>query len=231
MRFFLLSILFVCGVKAQTPDHTPFSELLSRVVDTAGMVDYTTLEDQQGKLKAYLVHLEEHQPKRDWIEQDILAYWINTYNAYTLQLIVEHYPLASIKDIRDPWKRKLIPFKDQMISLDHVEHDILRKMGEPRIHFAINCASISCPVLQAEAYEPDQLEQQLDNAARRFINDPTRNMISSDSLRLSKLFKWFRKDFTQNGTLREFIARYAEKNFNAKAGVSFLDYNWNLNGQ
>lgn len=230
MRF-LLVFFVISSLAAQQPDHQLFTKVLKKVVDEAGRVDYQQLADQPEPLMEYLNDLITHPPKENWKKEEVLAYWINTYNAFTLKLIADHYPLKSIRELEQPWDRDLIPFKGRKISLNHVEHQILRKMDEPRIHFAINCASVSCPVLAEEAYLPQSMEAQLTQASRNFLIDPTRNLISKDSLRLSKIFKWFRKDFTKNSSLTEFISAQSGTPLPQDTKIDYLEYNWDLNVQ
>jgi len=114
--------------------------------------------------------------------------------------------------------------------LSEVEHDILRKeFNEPRIHFAIVCASKSCPQLLNKAYEPENLEQQLTQQAINFVNDPTKNEIEIEEIRVSSIFKWFKKDFTKNGTLVEFIRQYSKSDIRSDAKIKYLEYDWSLN--
>jgi hypothetical protein len=167
-----------------------------------------------------------------------LAYWINAYNAYTIQLILRHHPIASIKDIQpgvafvnSVWDMKFIYIEGQELDLNNIEHNILRKMDEPRIHFAVNCASISCPKLRNSAYTAENLNAQLDQAARDFINDPTRNAIGNDSAQLSSIFNWFTGDFTKNGSLKDFINQYSNTKLSPEASIDFMEYNWKLNGK
>lgn len=230
MRLLLFFLIFSAAV-AQKPDHQLFTAVLQEVVNEEGMVDYKTLVSNRESLKKYLNELITHPPKKDWTKEEVLAYWINTYNAFTLKLIADNYPIKSIRDIKSPWEQKIIPYKGQNISLNHVEHQILRKMGEPRIHFAINCASISCPVLADEVYLAEDLDEQLENATRKFLNDTSRNLISEHSLQLSKIFKWFKKDFTAEGDLTDFINTYTETVLTPGTPIKYLEYNWDLNEQ
>ena len=158
-----------------------------------------------------------------------LAFWINAYNAFTVDLIIKHYPVTSIKEIKNPWKQRLWKLGNTMYSLGEIEHDILRKMKEPRIHFAIVCASYSCPKLLNEAYNTDNIEQQLSNASKDFLSDQKRNYITKDTLKISKIFDWFSRDFKQNGSLIDFLNLYASVEISPKAKISYQDYNWALN--
>lgn len=183
--------------------------------------------------------LSTNPPQGNWSRNDQLAYWINAYNAYTIQLIIRNYPLKSIKDIgskikipfvNTPWDIKFIRIGNKTYDLNNIEHDILRKkFNEPRIHFAIVCASVSCPKLLNEAYVGTRLNDQLAAQAREFINDPTRNKITPGKAELSPIFSWFKGDFTKKGSLQDFINQYATTKITAKTSLSNLDYNWNLN--
>lgn len=239
-----LTMLFSCSEakvrKADTaPDHTAWTKLLKKLVNENGDVDYLGFMAHKAELQAYLQTLSDHHPDPDkWTEEEQLAYWINAYNAFTVELIIDNYPLESIKDIKrwnipflnTPWTIKFIKLGGKKYNLDAIEHKILRKQfNEPRIHFAIVCASISCPRLLNEAYTADRLNEQLDLQARHFINTLSKNRISADKLELSKLFSWFSGDFTENGTLIEYLNKYADVQINPDAEISYLDYNWKLN--
>lgn len=158
-----------------------------------------------------------------------MAYWINAYNAFTVKLILNHYPVESIKDIKRPWDQEFIVLGGRNYSLGEIEHDILRKMNAPRIHFAINCASYSCPKLANQAYIPQNLEEQLDVAAKTFINDKTKNTITADYIEISKIFKWFSGDFEFQGTLIDFLNKYSKDKIDNDAKVKYKEYNWCLN--
>jgi hypothetical protein len=227
-------------------EHAAWTSLLRRYVSD-GLVDYPGLKRGRSELDGYLHSLEsvEGSELDAWPRPDQLAFWINAYNAYTVKLVLDHYPLRSIRSIGflpgSAFKRKFIPL-DRVaggkLSLDDLEHRILReRFREPRIHFAIVCASRSCPVLRDEAYRGRDLEAQLDDAARRFLRDPARNRYdpASRTLSLSSIFKWFRGDFEgAAGTLPAFVARYAdaptaEALRRGGVRVEFLDYDWSLN--
>ena len=213
-----------------TPSHTVWDKLLKKHVGPDGLVDYRGFASDKDELLAYLVTLSDHIPSGQWSRQARLAYYINLYNAATVLLILEHYPLQSIRHISRPWGKKRIQIGDQRLSLSEIEHGILRKMGEPRIHFALNCASFSCPKLQPQAYMEDTLEAQLERVTREFITDSSRNDLSDGQARLSRIFKWYQKDFnTGDGTLIDFINRYLPKPLPAGTRVSYLPYDWSLN--
>ena len=219
--------------------HQPYQTLLQKYVSPEGKVNYRGLLKDSTSLNKYLNTLSNNPPASNWSREEQLAYWINAYNAFTLQLILRHYPVKSIKDIGDkikipfvntPWDAKFIRIGKNFVDLNYIEHSILRKkFSEPRIHFAIVCASVSCPKLLNEAYTPEKLNQQLDNQARAFINDPSRNKIKPDAIQVSKIFSWFKGDFTKKGSLISFLNNYSKVKINQNASFSTLDYNWNLN--
>mgnify|MGYP003624151258 CR=1 FL=1 len=210
-------------------DHNIFNELLKKNVTTEGNVDYSGFKSDYKKLKTYIDLLKTYQPKDDWTKEDQLAYWINAYNALTIDLILRNYPTKSIKDIKDPWDQRLWQFGDKWQNLNDIEHEILRKMNEPRIHFAIVCASVSCPKLQNTAFTASSLDIQLTNATKEFLADTSKNELLENSIKLSKIFKWFKKDFEQDGDLIDFLNQYSDIEISSSAKKSFKDYNWNLN--
>ena len=180
-------------------------------------------------LEAYLSSLSENMPQDSWTKAAKLAYWINAYNAFTIKLIIDNYPTKSIKNISSPWDQRFIYLGDKSYTLNYIEHEILRKMNEPRIHFGIVCASVSCPKLQNIAFEATNIEEQLTNATKEFLADPVRNNLSQNSIKISKIFKWFSSDFKQNGSLIDFLNKYSEITISQKASKSYKDYDWNLN--
>ena len=210
-------------------DHSTFNILLSKHVSINGNVDYEAIKSDWKALKDYITQLSNNLPNNTWTKEEKLVYWVNTYNALTIDLILRHYPLKSIKDIKDPWKQRYWKLGNKWYNLDEIEHQILRKMDEPRIHFAIVCASFSCPKLLNEAYIASKLETQLTEATKGFLSDGDRNIISEKRIQLSKIFKWFAKDFKQDGSLIDFLNQYSEVEISASAKKSYLDYNWYLN--
>lgn len=219
-------------------DHSTWGKLLEENIKN-GKVDYTGFIASKADFEEYLNLLSTNPPQDSWSKNERLAYWINAYNAFTVKLIIDNYPLKSIQDlhpfikipgIRTVWHQEFFEIGGEPESLNDIEHEILRKkFEEPRIHFAINCASISCPDLRAEAYTASKIEQQLAEQTRLFINDTSKNKLSKDKAELSKIFNWFSKDFTQQGSLLQFINQYSNTQVSEKATVDYLDYDWNLN--
>ncbi len=211
-------------------DHSAWSVLLKKYVDKEGNVDYKGFKNDRAALSSYLNYLSENKPDDSWSVQEILAYYINVYNAFTVDLIVENYPVESIKDINGPWTRAIVPIGDTKMSLGGVENGLLKKMNDPRFHFAINCASISCPKLLDEAYTAATINEQLDKVTREFINSDE-NKISENKAELSSIFDWYANDFKVNGidNVIEYINQYSNTRINLGATITYLEYNWGLN--
>jgi len=267
IHFVLIAGLWLAGctsganvqpVRAQQPvsaptsvDHSAFTDLLQTYVDEAGQVDYASLTAQRdAALTPYLQRLAETDPSN--LDRDArLAFWINAYNALTLKLIVDHYPVESIKDITPvggpsipelnaPWFVKVGEVGGQMRTLDEIEHEIIRtRFDAPRIHFALVCAAVSCPRLRREAFTGNRLDAQLDAQAHAFLHDHAKNQIPADdgTIRLSRIFKWFEEDFGEStDDLQRYLASYFEGAVHAKLqaaayDVGYLDYDWTLNDQ
>lgn len=243
-----ISLLFIGIFIAQVAfsqtgvSHKAYDELLQKYVDEKGMVDYKGLKAERPKLQSYLNILESNPPQDNWTRDQKLAYWINAYNAFTLELILEHYPVASIKDIGSTikipfvstaWDIKFINIGNEEYDLNNIEHGIIRKeFNEPRIHFALVCAAVSCPKLQRRAYSPEKLEEQLTKATKEFLANPAKNEFkNTNQATLSKLFNWYGGDFKNNGTLIEFINQYAPTKLSKDADIDWKDYDWALNEQ
>lgn len=211
------------------PKHNNWDRLLQKHVTNTGDVDYVAFSKDSELLDSYLNLLGKNPPAKNWTKNEKLAYYINLYNAGTLKLILENYPVKSIKDISSPWSKKRVKIGTRKFSLGSLEHSILRKMNEPRIHFAINCASYSCPKLLNRAFMASKMEQQLEQATKDFILDLKRNNVSSQKAELSEIFKWYKNDFTVNGTLLEYIDQYTPQKISNNTEIKYIDYNWSLN--
>jgi hypothetical protein len=238
--FFLLVPADSTAGNTQNPDHGIYAELLSMYVHK-GVVDYSGFKKDEKKLDRYLSVLEFTDVESLGHDEQ-MAFYINAYNAWTIKLILSGYPgVESIKDLggffSSPWKKEFVRLNGETVTLDHIEHDILRPVfKDPRVHFAVNCASKGCPPLVAEPYEGIRLNEQLDRSAREFINDLQRNYLAGNKLYVSKIFKWFAEDF--NNDVVGFFLQYADgpmkKQLQANPDqviVKYLDYDWSLNGR
>ncbi|RAK65106.1 DUF547 domain-containing protein [Hymenobacter edaphi] len=223
-------------------DHAAYDRLLKKHVNAKGLVDYRGFKADEKALNQYLAQLSNNPPAASWSKPEQMAYWINAYNAYTIRLILDHYPVESIKDIGSkikipfvttPWAAKFFSIGGEKMSLDDIEHGTLRKQfDDPRIHFALVCASLSCPRLRPEAYTAPRLDRQLDEQGRDFLRDPAKNKVGKTQAQLSRYFDWYRADWEKNGqSVARWVNRYAATPMDADAKVTYLDYNWSLNKQ
>ena len=227
---FICMLSFV-AIQAQT---SIFDSLLQKNVDKTGRVDYQSLKNNETLLDNYLAYIQNNEPTKDWSSNKKKAFWINTYNAYTIKIILNNYPLKSIRDIKidgkTAWKIPFVKVGQKRYTLDQIEHEILRKkFNDPRIHVGINCASVSCPRLWNFAFTEDNIASSLDNLMKEFINNTTRNKISKNNLALSEIFNWFSKDFIKNGTIISYLNTYAAIKISEKASIKYLTYDWSLN--
>lgn len=254
----LLSTVFSAVSTAQETLHQPWQALLTQYVSPindghSSQVNYAGMKTDHVQLTAYLTALGkiDKQTFEQWPAPKQLSFLINAYNAWTVELILTAYPdIKSIKDLgsffSSPWSKKFIPLLGETRSLDNIEHELIRgdnKYGDPRIHFAVNCASIGCPALREEAYSADKLEQQLSEQTIRFLTDKSRNRFTEDAMELSAIFKWYGDDFTQgfrgSNSLSAFVLLYYEAlNLTATQqallksediDTNFLNYDWALN--
>ena len=225
-----LTLLFV-KVNAQT---SVWNGELQKYVNNSGNVDYKKWKQSPQKLDAYLEYLTKTAPN-NWSADKEKAFWINAYNAYTVKLILDNYPLKSIMDIKEngknAWGISFAKVGGKTYTLNQIEHEILRKkFKDPRIHVGVNCASYSCPQLANYAFTEKNVDSRLELLIKQFINDTKRNKISAHKAEVSEIFNWFKDDFTQNGTLIDYLNKYSETKLKSDAAISFLTYNWNLNG-
>ncbi|MFT5437766.1 MAG: hypothetical protein ACI840_002426, partial [Ulvibacter sp.] len=210
-------------------NHEAFNALLVANVSETGIVNYKGFVENKKLLEDYIALLGESLPTETWTIEDKLAYWMNAYNAMTIDLIIRSYPINSIKDLKKPWDQRLWKLGEKWYNLNEIEHQILRKMNDPRIHFGINCASFSCPPLLNTAFNASEVDAQLDKVAIRFINDPRRNSISKMNIEISEIFSWFAKDFKKDSSLSEFLNKYSKVQIHPKARKKFKKYDWSLN--
>ncbi len=213
----------------QAPSHEAWDKLLGQYVSADGKVNYKGLKNDKAKLETYLETLKNNPPKDGWTRNETMAYWINAYNAFTVKMIVDNYPVSSIMklDGGKPWDKKWIKLGEKTYSLNNIENDILRPhYRDARIHFALNCAAKSCPPLLNKAWTADNLEGNFDKQARSFINNPKFNTISANRVKASKIFEWYATDF---GNLIEFLNKYSTSKINSNTKLEYAEYDWSLN--
>lgn len=227
-----------------TFDHSGYDALLrDTIAYEAGRVDYKKLADRESELDAYLASLGAADVKSLGTDEQ-LALFINAYNAYTLKLILEHYPgIGSIRDIDSPWKTRRYEIGGQTLSLDDIEHGILRPIfRDERIHFAVNCAAIGCPALADFAYTGSRVQTQLDEVCEAAMGNPRYAQVDQDTLRLTKIMDWYGNDFTDDTykgaerTRARWAAKHGPKTIDdlvertgGEPDLEFLEYDWSLN--
>ena len=257
----LTALLFFLqqAVSAETnPIHDEWNSLLKThvaVIDKGkkNTLNYASMASDRKHLKTYLKNLANISQEEfdSWSRDDQLAFLINAYNAWTVEYILTAWPdIKSIKDLGNflssPWSKKFVYLLGDKRSLDNIEQELIRgseNYREPRIHFAVNCASIGCPALRAEAYIGEQLNQQLEEQTRLFLSDRDRNRVTEGVIELSSIFKWYRDDFEKGwqgyASLEQFLLNYsaaleipeAQKRQleSREAEIKFLSYDWKLN--
>lgn len=254
MKKLIIYILFVswvlissCGIhingNGKVQSHEGWTALVKKHANADGFVNYKGFIKDKAQLQSYLDMLSANPPAGDWTKEDKIAYWLNAYNAFTVKLIIDHYPLKSIKDlgpkkqiifINTPWDKKFFKIGSKTMTLNRIEHRILRRQfREPRIHFALNCASISCPKLRREAYEGAKLNAQLTDQGKEFLRDEKRNQPSAKDPKLSSIFDFYGMDMKKwsGKTLIQYINQFSAVKINEDAEIEYLNYNWNLNDQ
>ncbi|MDQ6982452.1 MAG: DUF547 domain-containing protein [Mariprofundus sp.] len=258
-------LLFLClllagsiNVQAAAFNHSGWDALLKKHVITVGQgevtqVDYAGMTADRAELKIYLTSLSaiSMDSFESWSKTEQLAFLINAYNAWTVELVLTAYPdIESIKELgslfQSPWKKEFIPLLGETRSLDDIEHGFIRAEGRyqnPYIHFAVNCASVGCPPLLAEAYDAKQLDRQLKKATGNFLRDRSRNRLEGQTLKVSSIFKWYRQDFergwegfhsladffSENSESLDLSAADVKRMLAGEIEVEYLDYDWKLN--
>jgi Protein of unknown function, DUF547 len=265
MKIIIFVIFSIISVATEAFDHSyqSYDQVLRKYVSN-GLVDYAGLLRNRRSIDAVIGQLKSVKAPEynGWNRKEQLAFWINAYNAWFLQIVINHYPIKktrllgfiypdnSVQQIPGIWKEIKLDTAGTKVSLDEMEHKILRPVfKEPRIHFAIVCASVGCPQLQNEAYTPSKLEQQLEDSARRFINNASKVRLrrTQKQLQVSKIFKWFADDFARFGRpewrkwysgaeagVVGFISRYLPPDdvkflHDNAVSLDYLEYDWSLN--
>ena len=212
-------------------EYINLTKFLNTHVSSSGKVNYKSIAKDKDRLNFIIHEFETNYPIANWTKNQKLSYWINVYNLFTIKLIVDNYPVTSIKKIAaKPWDKKFISLDDNKLSLNDIEHGIIRKQyNDPRVHFALNCASESCPILLNKAYRAGVLSSQLTAQTKKFLSDSSKNDFSdSNNIKISQIFDWYKNDFTKNGTLIDFLNNYLRDKLQSPT-IDYLDYSWSLN--
>jgi len=250
LHLFLTVLIFLFSTPILADSHTPFTDLLQKYVQN-GHVKYSVL-CKDPRFTSYITQLSQTNPGTISDPKEELAFWINAYNAFTLKVICDHYPVKSINELHTGgliigtmikgtiWEKKFFKINGEEMSLNYIEHEIVRKkFPDPRAHFALVCASTSCPTLRSEAYEGSKLDQQLEDQGRIFFGDKSRNFFEVDrkTAHLNKILDWYSKDFgASKPEVLLFVSRFLPDDLAAamkadpeKWKITYTDYSWALN--
>ena len=241
---FLITLIQLPAAATSADDadavHAPYSALLQKYVQGNG-VAYDAWDKNAAdlqSLKDYLAEMAAQNPG-DWEKDRALAYWLNLYNALTLNLILENYPVKSIKDLgsllKSPWNKEIVTVAGKELTLNNIEHNIIRpRFDDPRIHFALNCAAVSCPPLASYAFLPSKLEAQLDAVCQNALAQKNWLQLKDNTILVTKIMDWYGNDFRSGGgSIRTFLAKYQpedkESILDENNKLEFMDYDWALN--
>ena len=211
--------------------HSSWDALLSKHVTSEGKVNYDGFKTDIAKLDKYLKLIGDNEAKTGWSQAEKKAFWLNAYNAWTIKLVLERYPVNSIKDVSaKPWDKRFIKIGANTHTLNDIENKIIRRQfKDARIHFAVNCAAISCPKLSNKAFTVKNVEKELDRLTKEFFKSDNVKLVEK-SAQLSKIFEWYADDFIQESeSVLKFVEQYSGMTFHPKVKVSYLDYSWKLN--
>ena len=251
LRWTIQSIIFLGSTQICAVDHDIFNELLGKYVNS-GKVNYNGIQSEsRERFNIYLDLLSKINPDEfiNATESDQLAVYINAYNAFTIATVLDHWPVESIRDIPNVWKEKKYKLGHNLVSLDEIEHKFARSFGDPRIHFALNCASVGCPELRSEAYIAENLEEQLEDQTLLFFSQKDKffSCAKCKDIKLSKIFEWFHRDFRSRSYpftkkygkfsgVVGFIHDYSQAKMKRRIKrnvipLTFLSYDWSINSK
>lgn len=210
------------------PNYALYDSLLQKYVSNNGDVKYKALQAERAILDSVVAQFQAIAPQKEWSKNERLAYWINAYNLFTVQLIVNNYPVKKITNLDGgkTWDIKRIEIDGKKYSLNQIENEILRpQFKDARIHFAINCAAASCPPLHNRAFTAENVQSLLDKRTRKFIRSSA-NTLTESNIKISKIFDWYSSDF---GDIVTFLNKYASVKIKTDAKVEYKEYIWNIN--
>ena len=235
----LVTALFVFPAQAETPDWSTYNRLLEKHVSTReangitlNWVDYSAM-GYDVLFERLISEVQNFSTAKLASRDERLSFYINLYNIYAIKMVIDNWPLKSIKDagafLKPVWKKPVGVVDGRMVTLHEIEHEILRTMDEPRIHMAIVCASLSCPDLRKQAYTAENIEAELEDTTQRFLDNPAKGYrIEGERIVISKIFDWFEDDFTDGVTA--FLQHYVALPSPTPA-IRYMDYDWSLNGE
>ena len=237
-KLIMAGVVLSSTTRAETPEWTDYNHLLENYVKQGNKAGINlTLVDYRGWAKdpaweRLLATIRAFPPDRLGNREEIISFYINTYNIFAIKMVLDNRPLDSIRDagswFRPVWKKTAGVLGGREVTLHMIEHEILRNLDEPRIHMAIVCASLSCPDLATQAYTADRLNEDLDSQSKRFLDNEGKGLVvRGNRIFISKIFKWFEEDFDTYGGVEDFISHYTA--VPDDVSIQYLDYNWSLN--
>jgi len=231
MRILIYMFIFLSGKTAVVaqPDYKSWDTFLKKYVSASGDLDYKSIKANKKELEAITKTFSETSVSTSWSKNDQLAFWINAYNVFTIDLVVNHYPIKSIQNLDGgkTWDVKRIEIGGKKYSLNNIENEIIRPLfKDARIHFAVNCAAKSCPPILNGAFFGKSLDEQLDAVTKKFISNTKYQNITSGKMTLSKIFDWYKVDF---GDIFTFINKYSTIKVNKNTAIVYKEYDWSLN--
>jgi hypothetical protein len=231
MRYLLstLTIIFFLQISQSQQDYKSWNSFLTKYVLDDGKVNYTAISQNKNELDQVISDVSKIQSSSLTSKDEQLAYWINIYNIYTIKLIIDNYPITSIKNLDNgkTWDIKRITLQGKKYSLNDIENNIIRPtFKDARIHFAVNCGAKSCPPLHNRAFTGKTLNSQLDQLAKKFINNKSFMTLSPGKITISKIFEWYKTDFNN---IIAFINKYSTIKVNNNAQILYQTYDWSLN--
>jgi len=213
--------------------HKQWDELLKKHVNDAGKVNYDGFKNDVAKLDEYLKLIGSNEAKSTWTVDERKAFWFNAYNAWTIKLILDRYPVNSIKEVSaKPWDKRFVKIGKITHTLNDIENKIIRRQfNDSRIHFALNCASNSCPKLSNEAFTMYNVEKKMTALRAEFFKSDNLQLTEKEA-KISKIFEWYKEDFEkETGSILEYIKKYSGMTFHKKVKITYLEYDWKLNKQ
>ncbi len=211
------------------PDHEIWTKELEKFVSVDGLINYTEWKDHQENLDKYLQQLSKPLPLSNWSQNVQLAYWINLHNAYTVKLVLQHYPIQSLHELNegDPWSAKWISIGDTQYSLEQIQWEIRSQYNDPRVNFALNKGTKSSAPILKEAYIPERLGEQLNAQTESFINNDAYNQFSESSAKLSPIFNLYKTDFKPDPLT--FVRKYLVYTIATPESIDYFAFDWTLN--
>ena len=227
-KFCISLLILLQPLDGQRNIHERWEGQLQRYIAPTGRINYQDWQKERHALAAYLQALEDFPPQDHWNQDDRKAYWINVYNAATIALVLDNYPIESLGSVPDYHRIEIFSTTDRLWTLESIE-DHLREMSDPRVLFALHRAAVSGPQLMKTAYRSNTIDEQLDRATKTFFSDPTKNQCQTKKRRLSQLLMWYAEDLGSPKAQLEFLEKYGCSNTKKSTRFSYLPFDWQLN--